>query len=71
MLVSEGLLEYFGTSSEEIRREQAEKDQAIIDAANDRADSAEQRADYAELRANQYLAILIANGIQIPDEEQG
>ena len=78
MLVSEGLLEYFGTSSEEIRREQAEKDQAIIDAANElaesekqRADSAEQRADYAELRANQYLAILIANGIQIPDEEQG
>ncbi len=73
-MICEGVLEFFGTSEEEIRRKQKEEDQIFIDKANERADEACTRADKAnqlaseeKSRADRYRSILIAHGLN-PDE---
>ena len=73
-MICEGVLEFFGTSEEEIRRKQKEEDQIFIDKANERADEACTRADKAnqlaseeKSRADRYRSILIAHGLD-PDK---
>ena len=72
-VVSERLLEAFGTSSEKLRNEQKALDMELINAERTRADEALVRADEALVQANEakakadrYREMLIANGID-PD----
>ena len=59
----EALFEYYGTSSDQIKEEQCQKDLAEIEEANSRAAIAYSQAEEANSRAEYFLNLLLQHGI--------